>query len=248
MKLNDVAEKRWQRQINIPQFGVESQIKLLNSTVLLCGVGGVGCTAALYLAAAGVGKMIIVDCDTVELSNLNRQIIYGEPDIGKAKVQLAAERLHALNPDLALEVINEYVEKEKLKQLVQGCTFVIDTFDRNKSRFDVNETCVHSNIPVSHAFAQDMSGEIITVLPYQSPCLHCVMDENYPEITATPVLGVAAGLVGIQLAATAVKYITGCGIVKAGSRLIWDLAMDQSFTVPLKKEENCPVCSVLCSR
>ena len=142
-------------------------------------------------------------------------------------------------------MINEKVGKKQLDHLVRGCSFVVDTFDRNDSRLDVNEVCVNQGIAASHGFVQDMSEEIITVLPGKTPCLHCVLDENFPELKETPVLGFAAGMVGIQMAAATIKYLTGFGILKTGCRLIWDMTMDHFYDVPLTQQLKCPVCSFL---
>lgn len=243
MGLTPEEREQWKRQLAIPQFGEKAQNSLRKSRVVVFGVGGVGCAAALYLAAAGVGTLVLVDKDVVTFDNLNRQILYHYTDLGKPKAQIAATRLQALNPHLVVEVVEREVAIEEITTIVKGSSAVVDTFDRNKSRLEINEVCVRQRIAVAHGFAQDLSGEVIFVKPGETACLHCVLDENFPELEECPVLGVTAGLIGVQLSSMVIKYLTGCGVVKAGYRLIWDLVLDQFVAIPLERQICCPVCS-----
>ncbi|MGB9791131.1 MAG: HesA/MoeB/ThiF family protein [Thermacetogeniaceae bacterium] len=236
-------KEQWKRQIAIPQFGEDAQFRLKKSTVAIFGVGGVGCAAALYLAAAGVGKLILVDKDDVSIENLNRQILYDRGDIGKPKAKVAAERLQRLNPFIGIEILIKNVGTIDIIRIAEKSSFVIDAFDQHKSRLEVDAVCVRRGIVVAHGFAQDLSGEIIVVEPNKTPCLSCVLDENFPELSESSVLGVTAGLIGIQLSTIAIKYLTGCGVVKSGYRLVWDLLLDQFLELPLQRLATCPVCS-----
>lgn len=239
---NDQDKERFKRQLDIPQFGVEIQKKLKESRVAVLGLGGVGGTAALYLAAAGAGNLLLADRDVVEISNLNRQILYTEADLGLSKVEVAAERLKALNNNIHIEAIRNDIDESSLLPLLGGCDFVLDCLDTNYIRLAVNRACVKLGLPASHAFAQDFSGELITILPGESACLACVLDESFPEPEDVPVLGVATGMVGVGMAAAAVRYLTGLGDVAAGYRLIYDLAFPQTIKIPLPRHPSCPVC------
>ncbi len=172
----------WARQTAIPGFGAEGQKKLQESRVVVLGLGGVGGPAALYLAAAGVGSLVLVDGDCVETSNLNRQILFGSSDLGRSKAHLAAERLLGLNPDLEVEVVDTFVRESDLEPLLKNSQFVLDCFDKNADRLAVNRACMNLGIPAVHGFAQDFSGEIFMVIPGRSSCLACAMDESFPEL------------------------------------------------------------------
>ena len=243
--LTDHEYDRWKRQIHIPQFGMEAQHRLKESKVAILGVGAIGGAAALFLAAAGIGSMILVDRDVVEVSNLNRQILYTSSHIGKYKAQLAADRLEELDPGISIEPVVQDVGANEIKQLVNGCDFVLCCFDKNCSRFPVNRECLNVNIPATYGFAQNFSGELITVLPGQTACLSCVIDENFPEPEETPIIGAASGMVGIAMAAAGIRHIAGVGDLMAGYRLIYDLAFPELIKIPLERNPACPVCGSL---
>lgn len=240
--LNSADRERYKRQLDIPQFGERIQKKLKESRVAVLGVGGVGSTAALYLAAAGVGELLLVDRDSVELSNLNRQILFTAADLGLPKAETAAKRLTALNNGIKITYSIKDIIESDLPPLLGGCHFVLDCLDKNNLRLAVNRACVKLGLPASHAFAQDFSSELITVLPGKSACLGCVLDENFPEPEVVPVLGVATGMVGIGIAAAAIRHLTGLGDVAAGCRMIYDLAFPEMIKIPLECNPSCPVC------
>lgn len=209
----------------------------------MLGVGGVGCPAALYLAAAGVGHMLLVDRDVVEESNLNRQILFDASDIGHAKAEIGSERLRSFNPVIEVEAVSRNVQETDLEEMLKGCCFVLDGFDRNASRLMVNRACLRLGLPAVHGFAQDFSGEIFTVMPDKSACLACALDESFPEPDVFPIIGVTAGIVGLAMAAAAIKHLTGIGDLLAGQRLIYDLAFPEVMKVPVQKNSRCPDCS-----
>ena len=240
--LTGMDQERFKRQLAIPQLGAPVQAKLRGSRVAVLGAGGVGGPAALYLAAAGLGSLLVVDRDTVELSNLNRQILFTTADLGQPKARAASKRLQDLDPGLRVETIIQDVAASDLPALLAGCDFVLNCFDGNHSRLAVNRACVNLGLPAAHAFAQDLSGEIITVLPGETACLACVLDESFPEPEEVPVLGVATGMVGVVMAAAALRRLTGLGDVAAGCRLIYDLAFPQLMQIPLPRHPACPVC------
>lgn len=240
--LTELESVRWKRQIAIPQFGVAAQHRLKESKVAVLGVGAIGGVTALYLAAAGIGGMLLVDKDVVELSNLNRQILYTGSDLGNAKAPLAAARLRELDPGLKIEAVVLDAGPDELPQLLIGSNVVLCCFDRNRDRFAVNRECRQLKLPAVYGFAQDFSGELITVLPDQTACLACMMDENFPEPDETSVIGVAGGMIGIAMAAAAIRYLTGIGDLMAGYRLIYDLALPELIKIPLPRTPACPVC------
>lgn len=237
-----MSQDRWSRQISIPGFGGDGQRKLSESHVAVLGLGGVGGPAALYLAAAGIGSLILVDRDIVEISNLNRQILFTEEDLGHLKAEAASKRLQSLNPNLRVQTVARHLTESDMPALLEGCQFVLDCFDRNADRLAVNRVCMSLGIPAAHGFAQDFSGEVFTVIPGKSACLACALDENFPEPDITPVMGVTTGLVGIAMAATAILNLTQLGDLAAGERTIYDLAFSTVLKIPVEKSARCPVC------
>lgn len=232
----------WQRQIDIPGFGEKAQEALKKSRVVVMGVGGVGSAAALYLACAGVGSLVLVDKDVVSISNLNRQILYGYADIGQKKVQRAYLRLKEIQPYTSLAILGTDVGYEQAKELLKKADYVIDAFDTNQSRLMVNRVCLELSVPACHGFAAELGCEVIEVVPGKTACLACVIDEDFPEQDGCPVIGVTAGLAGIYMALMAIKRLTGMENYKAGCRLIFDLMLDQFLSIPLEKKTECPVC------
>jgi molybdopterin/thiamine biosynthesis adenylyltransferase len=232
----------WTRQMAIPGFGEEGQNRLEESRVAILGLGGVGGPASIYLAAAGVGELVLVDGDAVEASNLNRQILFAFSDLGKPKVQVAAERLRSMSPELRVMAVEKEIEERDLEPLLGGCNFVLDCFDGNADRLAVNRECVRLSMPAAHGFAQDFSGEVFTVLPKKSACLACALDESFPETEMTPVIGVMTGMIGTAMAATAILSLTGIGDPPAGERLIYDLAFPEMMKIPVEKKPLCPAC------
>ncbi|MGI6686324.1 MAG: HesA/MoeB/ThiF family protein [Bacillota bacterium] len=235
--------ERYSRQISIKQFGSEAQFRLKQAKVAVFGVGGVGCVAALYLAAAGVGNLILVDQDVVDVHNLNRQVIYHNGEIGRLKAELAVKHLKELNPFLKIMAVAQRVGQDDICSIVnKGCSFVIDAFDCVSDRLIINRSCIEGNVTAAHGFVQELSGEVIIVQPKVSPCLHCILDPEQEEPAQVPVLGTAAGVIGIQLANAAIKFLSGYGQVQAGYRMIWDLAFDQFMSFKIDHRPHCPVC------
>ena len=242
MNLSLQEMERWQRQIALPEFGIEGQKRLKSSTVVIFGVGGVGSATALYLAGVGVGKLSIVDRDVVSLSNLHRQLIYQNQDIGQAKARVAGARLLAIDPSINIDIVDKSVDLSDIRRIVQGSNLVIDAFDKIDSRLAVNQACVEERLAVIHGFAQEFSGEACLVEPGKTPCLECVLDRSTYEPEATPILNISAGIIGIHLANMAIKYLTGYGELLAGYRYFWDFYFDQFLTLPLLRNPDCVIC------
>jgi molybdopterin/thiamine biosynthesis adenylyltransferase len=237
-----MSQDKWSRQVSIPGFGDEEQRRLSESHVAVLGLGGVGCPAALYLTAAGIGSLILVDRDVVEISNLNRQILFCESDLGCLKAEAAGRRLLSLNPGMKVKTVTDDLKESDMPALLEGCQFVLDCFDRNADRLAVNRVCMSLGIPASHGFAQDFSGEVFNVIPGESACLACALDENFPEPDITPVMGVTTGLVGTAMAATAILNLTQLGDPAAGERTIYDLAFSTVLKIPVERNPCCSVC------
>ena len=214
--------ERYARQLGL--IGVEGQERLAESTVLVAGVGGVGSAAALYLAAAGVGRLILVDRDAVEESNLNRQVLYEEGDVGRSKVRVAAERLRRLNPDIRVEPYELDVRSEAIEALVEEADVVLDCLDNWESRLRLDECAWRHAKPLVHGGVDGWSGVVTVVLPGSTPCLRCIAAGlGGGRRRSVSVVGVAAGLVGVLVAAEALKLLLGVGRVAAGKLLFVDL-------------------------
>lgn len=239
--------ERYSRHILLKDVGIEGQIKILESKVIIIGAGGLGAPIALYLAAAGVGTLGIVDGDTVELSNLQRQIIHFTKDVSKLKVKSAEEKINDLNPDVTVKTIKEHVFAHNIREIIRGYDFVIDGTDNFAAKFLINDACVMEKIPYSHGGILRFTGQTMTILPGGSACYRCVFSAPPPK-NAVPtcsqagVLGAIAGMLGTIQAAEALKFITGAGTLLKDKLLTFD-ALDMNFrNVKLRRRTDCPIC------
>ncbi len=239
--------ERYSRHILLDDVGVEGQEKLLQAKVLIVGAGGLGSPAALYLAAAGVGTVGIVDSDKVEISNLQRQIAHFTKDINIAKVESAAEKMRAINPDIEVRTYREYLCADNITQIIKGYDFVLDGTDNFPTKFLVNDACVFSGIPFSHGGILRFNGQTMTVIPGQTACYRCSF-RNPPPPDAVPscaqagVLGAVAGMLGTIQAAEALKFITETGDLLTNGLLTFDARTMAFRKIRLRKQETCPVC------
>ena len=248
MALTDEQLSCYSRHITLKEIGVKGQKKLLAAKVLIIGAGGLGAPAAMYLAAAGVGTLGIADCDKVELSNLQRQIIHSTADVGKSKVQSAAETINAMNPDVNVVTYETYINSQNIADIIKGYDFVIECTDNFTAKFLINDACVLEKKPFSHAGILRFDGQLMTYVPDKGPCYRCIF-ETPPPKDAVPtcreagVIGAMAGIIGSMQALEAVKYITGQGNLLTGSMLIFDgLKMEWRKIKLPKKVPTCPVC------
>jgi len=248
MALTDEQLERYSRHITLKEIGVRGQKKLLASSVLIIGAGGLGSPAAMYLAAAGVGTIGIADCDRVELSNLQRQIIHTTGDVGIPKVQSAAETIKALNPDVTVKTYHEYVSSRNIAQMISGYDFIIDGADNFPTKFLINDACVLGKKPFCHAGILRFEGQLMTYVPGKGPCYRCIFGAPPPK-DAVPgcreagVIGAMAGIIGTMQALEAVKYITGQGELLTGSMLVFDgLRMEWRKVRLPERVADCPVC------
>jgi len=244
MELNETQRERYGRHLSLPEIGEEGQKKLLRAKVLVVGAGGLGSPAALYLGAAGIGTIGIVDGDRVELGNLQRQILHTTPSVGTLKVSSAAERLRALNPDTRLTLHPFRLSRENAADLIAGYDFVIDATDNFKAKFLIAETCHREAKPYSHAGISAFSGQTMTVNPGISACYRCVFHEGeVPEkqITAGP-LGTLPGIMGAIQATEAIKFLLSIGTSLCNTILTCDCLSMTMRRVPVSRDPQCPLC------
>lgn len=212
MALNELSREIYQRQILLPELGEAGQEKLAASSVLVCGCGGLGSPALLYLAALGIGRLGLLDGDVVSYSNLNRQVLYGRSDVGRRKAEAAAERIRFLNPDIKLDVYAEYLTEENASSLLSGYDLALDCLDNFPSRFILNDACVSLGIPFIHGGVNRLRGQTMTVIPGRTACLRCLFPdgaEGAPETEDKAIIGATAGVIASLQVTEAFKYLTG---------------------------------------
>ena len=248
ISLSAQQRSRYSRHILIPEVGEAGQIKLLDSRVLLVGAGGLGSPSSLYLAAAGVGTLGIIDGDTVDESNLQRQILHSTTSLGEPKVESARRTLQALNPDVNVVTYAERLTSENVERiLADGWDVIVDGADNFPTRYLVNDASVWHNIPVVHGSIFRFEGQVTVFKPVDGPCYRCLYPmppppELAPSCAEGGVLGVLPGIVGSMQANEAIKLLLGIGDPLIGRLLLFD-ALEPSFTeVRLKRDKNCPVC------
>nr|MDO8081827.1 HesA/MoeB/ThiF family protein [Candidatus Freyarchaeota archaeon] len=242
MNLSISEKERYDRQMRISGWGEEGQKKLKQSKVVIMGVGGLGCPASLYLAAAGVGHLVLVDKESSELSNLNRQILHWQKDIGNPKVLSAKQKIEELNSEISVEALKTEITERNIGELVSGATVVVDAMDNFKVRFMINEACVKKGIPFIHAGIYGFQGQMTTIFPGKGPCLKCIFPATPPEAERFPIAGVTSGVFGVLLATEAVKLILGIGEPLIGRLLFFDLEDMTFVTCEASGDPNCPVC------
>jgi len=243
----DEQVERYSRHIILKEVGGKGQKKLLNGRVLVIGAGALGSPAALYLAAAGVGTIGIADADVVEISNLQRQVIHHTPDVGKAKVLSAREKMEAINPDVRVVTYHSWVNAESIMDLIREYDFIIDGTDNFASKFLINDACVMAGKPFSHAGILHFIGQTMTVLPGESPCYRCIFPSPpppgaIPTCSQAGVLGVLPGVIGTIQATEAIKYLLGVGKLLAGRLVVYDAEGLEFYTSPLSRQKRCPLC------
>ena len=244
--MDDEQLLRYSRQIMLPGFGIEGQERLGSSRVLIVGMGGLGAPAAMYLAAAGVGELLIADFDRVDLSNLQRQIIHYSGDIGRPKVDSARETLLALNPEVRVTALDERLDADGLRDLAADCDAVLDASDNFVTRFAVNRACVEAGTPLVSGAAVRLEGQVsVFKNTPQSPCYQCLYPEG-EELDQTcaenGVLAPVVGIIGSIQATEAIKLLSGVGQPLYGRLLVLDAATMEWRSLRLNKDPACPVC------
>lgn len=247
--LTPEQRNRYQRHLLLPEVDVEGQVKLLRSKVLLLGAGGLGSPAALYLAAAGVGTLGVVDMDVVDASNLQRQVLHNVERLGDRKVDSAKKTLTALNPDVNVVTYDTRLGADNVMEVFSGYDLVVDGTDNFPTRYLVNDASLKLDIPVVHGSIFRFEGQVSVYLPHEGPCYRCQVPEPPPPELAPScaeagVLGVLPGIIGSLQAMEAIKVLLGIGEPLAGRLLAYD-ALEGTFrTFRLNRDPNCPACSV----
>ncbi len=240
-------KQRYSRHLLIPEVGVEGQARLLGSKALFIGAGGLGSPAMLYLAAAGVGTLGIVDFDVVDVSNLQRQVIHRTDRVGVKKTESAAEAIAALNPDVRVVTHDEMLTEANVAALIDGYDVILDGTDTFETRYTLNDAAVRAGIPVVHASVFRFEGQLTVFVPHEGPCYRCLYPtppppELAPGCSVAGVLGVVPGVMGLLQATEALKVLLGIGDALAGRLLIYD-ALDGTFSeLQLRRDPACPAC------
>ncbi|HUU76236.1 MAG TPA: HesA/MoeB/ThiF family protein [Methanoregulaceae archaeon] len=232
--------ERYRRQFEL--IGERGQRSLHESRVFLAGAGGIGSPVALYLAAAGVGHIRIVDDDVVDLTNLNRQILHGEPDIGKLKVTSAAEKINSINSGIDVDPRPVRIDAQNVWELIEGMDLIVDALDNYPARYILNVASIKRKIPYFHGAVRGFSGQVTTIIPGDTPCLECIFPQSPPEEN-TPVMGTTAGIIGLIQANEVIKYLLGKGDLITNRLLIWDGLSSELTSIPLEKYPGCRRCS-----
>jgi len=255
MPLTQQQLEQYARNILLEPIGRAGQEKLLASSVLIVGVGGLGSPAALYLAAAGVGTIGLLDGDRVDLSNLQRQIAHGAADVGERKVVSAGEAIVAINPDVTVRTYDRWATADCLPEIVAGYDFVIDAVDNFATKLLINDVCCARQVPFSHAGILEFEGQLMTVLPGRTACCRCVFGTP-PSVGATSrcpsgspspsyagVLGVVPGVIGTLQATEAIKSVLGISDLLTDTLLTYDALSMRFRKVPVPRNPHCPACA-----
>jgi len=233
--------KRYDRQIMIRGLGEDGQEKLKQAKVIIAGGGGLGSPAAIYLAAAGVGTIRIVDHDSVDISNLNRQVLHWDKDIGRKKVDSAAEKLRQLNGGIKIDAVEGTISEANINQLVAGFDLIVDAMDNLPTRYLLNKAAIENHIPFVHGAVYGLEGRAMTIIPGKTACLRCVYRGLIPE-EKFPVIGVTPAVIGCIQATEAIKYIAGIGRLLTNRLLVYD-GLNMKFTeLVVKKDPDCEHC------
>jgi len=239
--LNEQELTRYGRQLSIQGWGIDAQEKLKKATVFIAGAGGLGSPLLYYLAVAGVGRLRVCDFDSIELSNLNRQILHPTARIGRAKAESAAETLAAANGDVAIEVIKEKITPKNAAALAGGADLIVDCLDNFDARHMLNRVSVEKRIPMVHAGVAGFQGQLTFLDPPATPCLACFIPAKVKK-EPVPIFGATAGVIGSMQAVEVIKYLTGTGDNLRNRLLLYDgAAMTFSF-IKLSRNPKCGVC------
>ena len=239
--LTPSEQERYDRQIMIGEIGQEGQEKLKRSRVVIAGTGGLGSPIAIYLTAAGIGMIRLIDHDQVALSNLNRQILHWEEDIGRKKVDSARTKLRNLNRAVEIEAIAETVTEGNVSKLVNGCDVIVDAMDNLPARYILNRCAIEKNIPFFHGAVNGFEGRVMTILPGKTACLRCMYRGPVPQ-EKFPVIGVAPAVIGVIQATEVIKYLLGIGKLLTNRLLIYDGLKVTFSEFTVNKNPDCDHC------
>jgi len=231
--------KRYERQIRI--FGADGQERLKNAKVFVAGAGGLGSAISIYLTAAGIGRIRIVDHEKIELSNRNRQILHCDEDVGREKAASAEEKLKKINPDVILEAISETIEENNVLELVDDFDLIVDAMDNFHTRYLLNRTAIVKNIPFFHGAINGLYGQATTIIPGKTACLRCIFPEPPPSMVF-PVVGATCGVIGCIQVTEIVKYIVKMGSSLENRLLLWDGLNAKIDEIEIERNPSCEDC------
>ncbi len=237
--LTERERERYARQILL--FGEEGQERLKRARVFIAGAGGLGCPIALYLAVAGVGEIRLVDRDIVDLTNLNRQVLHRERDIGTPKAKSAEAKLREANPDIRVEGLAATIDEANVRDLVGDADLIVDAMDNFPTRYLLNREALRSGIPLLHGAVRGFDGQATTIVPGRTACLECLFPEA-PPAEVFPIVGTTPGIIGVIQANEAIKYLLGRGDLLLDRLLLWDGLSTTLETFTVERRPECPAC------
>jgi molybdopterin/thiamine biosynthesis adenylyltransferase len=237
--LSERERERYKRQMML--FGDEGQEQLKNAHIFIAGAGGLGSPVSLYLAVAGVGTITIADMDAVDLTNLNRQILHFDRDIGRKKTASAEEKLLEINPDITVHAIDAKIDETNAADLVGKADGIVDAMDNYPTRYLLNDVAIDKEIPLFHGGIRGFYGQATTIIPGISPCLKCIFPKA-PPMEVFPVVGVTPGLIGMVQATEVVKYLLGIGELLTGRLFIWDGMLAHAEEICVERNPGCEAC------
>jgi adenylyltransferase/sulfurtransferase len=222
-------------------FGEDGQERLKKANIFIAGAGGLGSPVSIYLAVAGVGTITIIDMDVVEETNLNRQILHYDRDIGRKKTTSAEEKLQELNPDIIINAIDKKIDASNAKKLVGNADGIVDAMDNYPTRYLLNDVAIAKQIPFFHGGIRGFYGQATTIIPGTTPCLKCIFPKAPPK-EVFPVIGVTAGIIGTIQSNEVIKYLTGTGDLLANRLFIWDGMQSHAEEIRIEKNPSCEAC------
>jgi molybdopterin/thiamine biosynthesis adenylyltransferase len=237
--LSERERERYKRQMLL--FGDEGQERLKKAHIFIAGAGGLGSPVSLYLAAAGIGTITLVDMDVVDQSNLNRQILHFDRDIGRKKSVSAEEKLSAINPDIRVNAIDTRIDKTNAAGLVGSADGVVDAMDNYPTRYLLNDVAIEKNIPLFHGAIRGFYGQATTIIPGKTPCLKCIFPKAPPK-EVFPVVGATPGVIGTVQATEVIKYFLKSGDLLTGRLFIWDGLAGRADEIAAERVPCCPAC------
>ena len=237
--------ERYKRQMML--FGEEGQERLKKAHIFIAGAGGLGSPVSLYLAVAGIGTITIVDMDVVDRTNLNRQILHSDRDIGRKKSTSAEEKLRGINPDITVHAIDMKIDETTISDLIGGADGIVDALDNYPTRYLLNEAAIAENIPLFHGGIRGFYGQATTIIPGVTPCLKCIFPKPPPR-EVFPVVGVTPGIIGIVQANEVIKYLLRCGDLLTGRLFIWDGMLGRADECCVERNPACTACCGLTDR
>nr|WP_256472450.1 HesA/MoeB/ThiF family protein [Methanocalculus sp. AMF5] len=237
--MSEDEQERYIRQIMM--IGEDGQERLKQATIFIAGAGGLGSPIGLYLAAAGVGRLILADYDTVDLSNLNRQVLHGTADLGRRKVDSARRKLEAINPEITIETESVTIDDNNLPELVGDADGIVDAMDNFGTRYLLNRAALQKEIPFFHGGINGFSGQATTIVPGTTACLRCIFPHPPPQETF-PVLGTTAGFIGVVQANEVLRYLLGRGELLTNRLLLWDGERAKVDEIAVEQNPSCSDC------